>query len=64
MNELKSEEGIGRRAFLKMTGLTGAGLVFGLYLVGEKEAEAQTLKAVSYFEPNAFLKIGSDLLGW
>ena len=46
-----------RRDFLKVSGLAGAGLVIGISLIDSKSATAATPIT---FEPNAYLKIGSD----
>ncbi len=46
---------INRRNFIKISGLTGTGLVLSFPLVASKEASANIV-----FEPNGFLKIGSD----
>ena len=46
---------IKRRNFIKISGLTGTGLVIGFPLLAGKEEAANFI-----FEPNAFLKIGSD----
>ncbi len=49
---------INRRNFIKISGLTGTGLVLGFPLAGFGRTENQA--AASFFEPNAFLRIGSD----
>ena len=52
-----------RRSFLRLSGITGGGLVLGLYLRGESTAEAQIRKtsaADQGFAPNAFVRIAPD----
>jgi isoquinoline 1-oxidoreductase subunit beta len=50
---------LNRRDFLKLSGLAGAGLVLSINLVDSKIAKASP-DAPASFEPNVFLKIGSD----
>lgn len=45
-----------RRKFLQLSGLTGAGLLLGFHLADAKSSSATS----EIFEPNAFLKIGTD----
>lgn len=54
------ENNLNRRAFLKMSGLAGPGLVLGINLIVSSRASAATRAETKYFEPSAFLKIGTD----
>jgi isoquinoline 1-oxidoreductase beta subunit len=47
-----------RREFLKIVAIAGAGLVIGINSTANSSVQAQPM--ASSFEPNAFLKIGSD----
>jgi len=49
---------VSRRAFLKVTGLAGGGLVLGMSLSIPSPAKAQS--SADNFSPNAFLKISTD----
>src|ERR1044072_7825942 len=49
-----------RRSFLKVTGLTGAGLVLAFYIGDRATAFATTDSAPRGFVPNAFLRIAPD----
>ncbi len=52
---------LSRRGFLRAGALAGGGLVLGVYLPQLARADDQPEKAgVSTFEPNAFVRIGSD----
>jgi isoquinoline 1-oxidoreductase beta subunit len=54
---------IGRRQFLKVTGIVGGGLVLGVALGCTKREHAVTGAADASFEPNAYLRIGErDIL--
>jgi isoquinoline 1-oxidoreductase beta subunit len=55
-----STTSIGRRSFLKLSGLTGSGLVLGIHLINSKSVDASAAEVTTYFEPSAFLKIGTD----
>jgi isoquinoline 1-oxidoreductase subunit beta len=50
----------GRRAFIKLSGIVGSGLVFGFTLPGTKEDSILNDSSGDTFMPNAFLRIGSD----
>jgi isoquinoline 1-oxidoreductase subunit beta len=51
--------GLNRRAFLKMTGMAGPGLILGINLVNASWAKGSAPET-NYFEPSAFLRIGTD----
>ncbi|MEE8143021.1 MAG: molybdopterin cofactor-binding domain-containing protein, partial [Planctomycetota bacterium] len=51
-------EAIGRRSFLKLTGVAGGGLALAFYLEGGSNALAA--QAGSEFVPNAFIRISPD----
>jgi len=51
---------INRRKFIKISGLAGPGLLIGIYLPGKGVSETGTVAPLVHFEPNVFLKIGSD----
>lgn len=50
---------INRREFLKISGLTGPGLLIGIYIPFKGSDQSEPVPPVD-FEPNVFLKIGSD----
>lgn len=51
---------INRRKFIKISGMVGPGLLIGIYLPGKVISETGTALPPINFEPNVFLKIGSD----
>src|SRR5690349_2908313 len=52
---------LGRRDFLKLSGLAGAGVLISINLAQAKIAnESNAALADGSFEPNVYLKIGSD----
>jgi len=52
---------ISRRKFLKLSGLTGPGLIIGFNLISKHAVGADSsVPATNDFEPNVFLRIGSD----
>lgn len=52
--------GINRRKFIQISGLAGPGLLIGIYLPGNGLNETGAFVPPIHFEPNVFLKIGSD----
>ena len=52
--------GLSRRSFIKVSGLTGAGLVLAFYIGDRSVAFATNDSAVKDFVPNAFLRIAPD----
>ena len=52
--------GLSRRSFIKVSGLTGAGLVLAFYIGDRSVAFATNDSAAKDFVPNAFLRIAPD----
>jgi isoquinoline 1-oxidoreductase beta subunit len=51
---------LGRRDFLKLSGLTGAAILISIDLAHARIVKANALAADATFEPSAYLRIGSD----
>jgi isoquinoline 1-oxidoreductase subunit beta len=61
METVRPESGpINRRAFLKLSAISGTGLLLGISLINSKNSIAAAKIELTSFEPSAFLKIGSD----
>ena len=63
-NRIKTKAGLGqmafnRRRFLKLSGLAGPGLLIGIHLPVKGLGDTAFAPSIA-FEPNVFLKIGSD----
>jgi isoquinoline 1-oxidoreductase beta subunit len=59
MTTNNSNAALSRRSFLKLSGVAGGGLLLGISLVSTKSL-ASPEPALDSFQPNAFLKIGTD----
>jgi isoquinoline 1-oxidoreductase subunit beta len=55
----KKNDSLNRRDFLKMSSLASAGLILSINFIDSKIAKA-SIDAPASFEPNVYLKIGSD----